>query len=218
MIKADHKYWARALFNSYIKRLLKKHFNSFLLTNNLPDINNHKLIITPNHFSWWDGFFIDFVNEKLIKRKLHILMLEDQLKRYWFFRKLGAYGFNPSNPKSIIEAVNYTKDVLNDKKNFSIIYPQGEIFPYDQNPISLKDGLKYFIKNSSTDLVVLPIAFKIQYEEEKLPNVYCRFGELLNSEHVKQNFSLFKDAFIDNIDKLNKDSQNKIQTKNLFDL
>jgi 1-acyl-sn-glycerol-3-phosphate acyltransferase len=115
MIKADHKYWARALFNSYIKRLLKKHFNSFLLTNNLPDINNHKLIITPNHFSWWDGFFIDFVNEKLIKRKLHILMLEDQLKRYWFFRKLGAYGFNPSNPKSIIEAVNYTKDVLNDK-------------------------------------------------------------------------------------------------------
>jgi hypothetical protein len=65
---------------------------------------------------------------------------------------------------------------------------------------------------------VLPIAFKIQYEEEKLPNVYCRFGELLNSEHVKQNFSLFKDAFIDNIDKLNKDSQNKIQTKNLFDL
>lgn len=218
MIKADHKYWARAVFNIYIKRLFKKHFNNFYLVNGPPDISGKKLIITPNHFSWWDGFFIDFVNEKIIKRKLHILMLENQLRRYWFFRKLGAYGFDPENAKSTIETVNYTKEILADKNNFSVIYPQGEIFPYDQKPLSIKEGLKYFIKDSESDLSILSAAFKIQHEDEMLPNIYCRFGNLIEADSIRNNFEIFKTEFKENIVKLDKSANKKSFTKNLFTL
>lgn len=216
MIKADHKYWARAVFNIYIKKLLKKHFNNFYLVNDFPEIHDKQLIITPNHFSWWDGFLIDFVNENVIKRKFHILMLEDQLKRYWFFNKLGAYGFNPSNAKSIIETVKYTNEILSVKSNFSIIYPQGEIFPFEQKPLSFKDGLKYLIKDSKSDLVVLPIAFKFNYEEEKLPSIYCRFGNVLEAGSIKNNLELFKNSFEENLELLKDLSLKKTFTKDLF--
>lgn len=216
MIKADHKYWARALFNPYINRLLKKHFSNFYLINELPNIEGKKLILTPNHFSWWDGFFVDLLNRKIINRKFHILMLEDQLKRYWFFQKLGAYGFNPDNPKSILEAVKYTNQILSNIDNFSIIYPQGKIYPFEQKPLSIKDGLRYFIKDSDSNLVMLPIAFKVNYEEEKLPSIYCKFGNLLESDAVKKNYQLFIDSFSKNIEELKELSLNNNYKNNLF--
>ena len=91
MIKADHNKLAHLVFSLYLKRLLKSSFKEFILINKLPMIDNSKgLIITPNHFSWWDGFFIYWLNKKLFKKNLFILMLEEQLKRYWFFRYLGC--------------------------------------------------------------------------------------------------------------------------------
>ncbi len=218
MIKADHKYWARAIFNLYIYNLLKKNFNNFYLVNDLPEITDKKLIIAPNHFSWWDGFFIDLINEKTIKRKFHILMLEEQLKKFWFFNKLGAYGFNPNNAKSTIETVKYTKEILRDKSNLTVIYPQGEISPFEQKPLSIKEGIKYFVRDAESDLVVLPVAFKINFEEEKNPSVYCRFGEPLSADSIKKDFSLFKDAFIENIDLLKDLSLQKIKKYDLLNL
>ena len=86
MIKAEHKYWSRFVFNLYIDNQLKTHFNGFKAINFPPVLDSEKsLIVLPNHFSWWDGFLIDYVNRKLFGRKFHILMLEEQLKKYWFF-------------------------------------------------------------------------------------------------------------------------------------
>ena len=59
MIKADHKKWAEFVFDIYLRRLLKKSFYDFRIINELPAFDYSKsIIVTPNHFSWWDGFFI----------------------------------------------------------------------------------------------------------------------------------------------------------------
>ena len=47
-----------------------------------------------------------------INRKIHIMMLEEQLKRYWFFRYLGCYSIDHDKTKSILESVEYTKKVV----------------------------------------------------------------------------------------------------------
>ena len=70
---------------------------------NLPEFDKSKsLIVTPNHFSWWDGFFIYWTNKKLFNRKLYVLMLEEQLKRYWFFKKLGCYSIDLNDNRKMI--------------------------------------------------------------------------------------------------------------------
>jgi 1-acyl-sn-glycerol-3-phosphate acyltransferase len=85
LIKGDNKKWARMIFNPYEEYLLKKNFDGFYLTGILPEINTESsLLVTPNHFSWWDGFFIDFVSRKLLKKNFYVIMLDEQLKRYNF--------------------------------------------------------------------------------------------------------------------------------------
>lgn len=217
MIKAGHNPAARYIFDKYIDRLLKKSFSGFYIVNNPPEISKTvPLIITPNHFSWWDGFFIDFVNRKIFKRKLHIMMLEDQLKKYWFFRYLGAYSIRQENPKSIIETGIYSRQISMDPDNLNIIYPQGEIEPYDMRPVSIKSGLRYFVKELEKKTVILPVIFRIQYEEAMQPAVYCRFAESLSSDEAVRDFDRFKSIFESCLCQMDKAAKEKLIISDLF--
>jgi 1-acyl-sn-glycerol-3-phosphate acyltransferase len=200
MIQADHKKWAEFVFDIYLKKLLKKSFYDFRIINELPEFNNSKsIVVTPNHFSWWDGFFIYWTNKKLFSRKLYVLMLEEQLKRYWFFKKLGCYSIDLNDNRKMIVSLKYTMDLLLKPNNLVTIYPQGEIQAYDEKQIVLKEGIDFIAKKSTVEFQILPIAFKIQYTNERLPIVYARFGKLLNSKDVAANPQIFKEEFINNL-------------------
>ncbi len=204
MIKADHAKWAALVFDPYLKSLIKKSFYDFRVINTLPDFDKTRsLIITPNHFSWWDGFFVYWLNKKVLSKKLFVMMLEEQLKRYWFFQKVGCYSIDLMDNRKMITSLKYTIDLLTDADNLVTIYPQGEIQPYDAKDIILKSGIEFLTKHSNTEFQVLPIAFRIHHTNERLPIVYLRFGKMLNSKEISQHPFSFKEAFTDNINKLN---------------
>ncbi len=204
MIKADHKKWAKFVFDIYLKRLLKKSFYDFRIINDLAQIDKSKsLIITPNHFSWWDGFFIYWLNKKILNKKIFVMMLEEQLKRYWFFQKLGCYSIDLNDNRKMIASLKYTLDLAQNSDNLIIIYPQGEIQSYEQRPVQLRNGIDFIAKRSKNVFQIVPIAFKIQYTNERLPIVYTRFGNILNSNDVAVNPQLFKDEFTNNLDLVN---------------
>lgn len=204
MLKTQHNRIARILFEYYITRLMKKNFSNFYLCNEIPNIpDSTGLIITPNHISWWDGFFIDLLMKKKSNRLIHLMMLETQLKRFWFFQKVGAYSIHPDNPKSILESFNYTMEVVSNPKNFAVIYPQGKIEPFEKRPLEIKRGISVLAKKISTSVNVLPVAFKIQYADEKNPFVAVRFGNLLTGQSLINDDSLFEKEFYSNLDKLN---------------
>lgn len=216
MIKADHKYWARVLYDFYTNQLLKRSYQNFYLTNDFPHIPTKEgLIITPNHFSWWDGFFIDYTLKQFSTRKIFILMLEKQLKRYWFFQKVGAFSINPQNPKSITKTFEYILEIISEPKNVLIFYPQGEIETYDKRPLKVKEGLKSILNMNIKDVNILPLAFKIKYGNTKKPDLLVRFGELLPSTNLKDNFNHFVESFNTNVELLDKISSDNIKA-NLF--
>jgi hypothetical protein len=217
MIKADHKKYARWIFIPYMNRILKKNFSHFHLANEFPKIPlNAGLVITPNHISWWDGFFAEFLFSKLLNRKLHIMMLEEQLKKYWFFKKLGAYSIQPDSIRSILETAKYTKELIIDAGKFVITYPQGEIESFEKRPLTLKEGLKYFIRGIEKEFYVLPVGFKIHYYNEKYPSIIARFGNPLNGSSVLSSYSTFENEFMDNLDKLAESAEKKELVKDLF--
>lgn len=218
MIKADHKRWARFVFSLYITGQLKKHFAHFYILNEVPEDNpSASVILCPNHFSWWDGFLIDFICRKFFPGKLfHIMMLEDQLKRYWFFQKLGAYSINPDNPRSIVSTINYTHLLTKKENSFIAIYPQGEYQPVDAAKITLREGLRKFIGTAPRGVRVIPIAFNFRHTDEKLPSVYCRFGTPLHPADIEKDFTLFESAFRENISLLLSESGSVKPAKDLF--
>ena len=219
MIEAKHNSIARLIFNAYEYRILKKAFNRFILLNdNIQLDENKSLIFLPNHFSWWDGFFVDFLNRMVgTNKKFHIIMLEEQLKKYWFFRYLGAIGFNPNNPKSIVKLSNYINKLLESPNNLLVFYPQGEIQYYDEN-IKIKEGLSYLLKNSPPNVQIFYTFFKILYFDQRLPDLVCKIYPGLNISNIVENFTNFIEDFTTKLSDF-KQNNNSLNNKiNLFAL
>lgn len=205
MIQAEHKKWARFIFDCYINKLLKKNFINYYLLNSYPIIDkNLSIVLTPNHISWWDGFFIDYIVKIFSDRKMHIMMLEEQLKKFWFFKKLGAYSIKPDSVSSILTTVRYTRELLKNPEKLAVIYPQGTIEPFEKRPLTIKKGLKLFIENMPNEILVIPVAFKIQYFNEKKPSIIARIGKILNAETICSDYQLYVNEFYRNLDELNK--------------
>lgn len=205
MIKANHTKQAGILFNFYESKLLSRHFENFILANAPPSLNESSgLIVTPNHFSWWDGFFIHYLTRKLTHRKMYIMMLEEQLRRYWFFRFVGAYSINLNSPKGMAESLYYTSGILENVNNFAVIYPQGKLEEFGNYPFKLKSGLRNILRQSNKKAFVLPLAFKIYYGEKKKPDVIVRFGELIEGVNIIKDFDCFSKEFNENIRLLDK--------------
>lgn len=218
MIKAKHSKPAKLVFDFYLKRLLKSSFENFYIPESFPDIDQSKgLLVTPNHFSWWDGFFIYWLLKKKLNRKIYIMMLEEQLKKYWFFNYLGCYSINLQDVRSSISSLRYTLDILSDNRNVVVIYPQGEIEPYEKRPLELKGGINFLSQNAKKDFTVLPVAFKIHYSNQRFPLVYTRYSEPLNSNEIKINSELFTKSFTENLDNIDREFLG-IKVKSLFEI
>jgi 1-acyl-sn-glycerol-3-phosphate acyltransferase len=216
MIKAEHQYWAKVLFDFYERRILKKSFSNFYLVNEAPQIpKNKSLLVTPNHISWWDGFFINYVAKYSLQKKLHLMILESSLKKYWYFKKVGAFSINPDNKVSIAETFKYVRSILSNNNNFVVTYPQGEIEDFSKRPLSLKNGIGLLVKPIVDETIILPIGFKIQYYEKKNPSVLCRFGSLIEPRKIIDDFKSFENEFVKNLDLL---SQAAIEKKIMKDI
>jgi len=179
MIKANHNRSADLIFRFYIYRMFRKHFNSFNLIGNDPKINDElPLIVTPNHSTWWDGFFLYFINKYFFQRKYYIMMLEDQLLNFPFFAKLGAFSIMQDNPKKIIEALSYSASILSENtRAMLVMFPQGEMLPEFQRPIKAFGGIKKIIERCQTEVNLLTLGVKVSLLKEQLPQVFYSFGE-----------------------------------------
>jgi 1-acyl-sn-glycerol-3-phosphate acyltransferase len=214
MIRAEHRKWADRIFKFYIFRLLKKNFSHFYRLNDFPQFPSGAAVLTPNHISWWDGFFMYFLQKKIApEKKLNLMMLEKQLKRYSFFKKVGAFSIDPDHPAGMKETVYYFRELLEGAENWIVLYPQGEIQPYER--ATLKQGLQLFLKKQPTHPVI-PVGFRILYENEKNPALYMRFGEPLQAETVVKDFKVYEDAFFRNLKQLNRDIYENKKGKDLF--
>ena len=142
-------------------------------------------------------------------------MLEEQLSRYWFFQKIGAFSIDPIHTKSIAETVTYTQSIVKNLQNFLILYPQGDIEPYEMRPLTLKRGLQLFVKRIP-EVQVLLLGFKIQYYNQKRPAVLVRFGETMSGESIIADFKKYEDNLYNNLDFLSQAAFNKTYKEDLF--
>ncbi len=201
MIKAKHHSGIRFFFTQYINYILRKNFSHLYFVNEIPEIpKNRALLLTPNHMSWWDGFIIDYLNRKFLCKKFHVMMLEEQLKKYWFFKHLGAYSIEPKSKTSIDETFLYTGELLHHQENIVVLFPQGELFPFMRRPVDIKKGITHLNQYTHTNFIILPLFLTISFYNEKLPEIYVRFGDLMDNKTL--DFNNYKNMFTDEINAL----------------
>jgi 1-acyl-sn-glycerol-3-phosphate acyltransferase len=125
ILKATHNVFVYSFFRLYTRLRIKAAFSNVVIQGNVTD-RDLPILVIANHFSWWDGFWIPYMNMKLFRRKIYFMMLEEQLRKYSFFNKTGGYSVKKGS-KSIIESIQYTVSLLKDKTNMVFLFPQGKI-------------------------------------------------------------------------------------------
>jgi 1-acyl-sn-glycerol-3-phosphate acyltransferase len=175
---------AARFFDLYLNRIVKSDFNSWHILRYPENIDAKiPIILTPNHISWWDGFFAWKLNNLLFHKPFYLLMLEKELKKVRFFQKLGAFSINPDSPKKILETLSFIGDLMNENV-FLIYYPQGKITATTSIMI-INRGLTKV--SCSKPVQILPMFTTIEPLNTRKPNVFFAFGKTIMLEEYKIN-------------------------------
>lgn len=176
MTPARHQPVAEFLFRTYIFRLQKKYFNGFYIIGEKPVLDDTMpLLLLPNHNSWWDGFWVYLLNEKLFQRKLFMMMLEEQIQRYSFFSRVGAFGIAPNNPKDTLRSLKYSLEVLEKNENTPALlcmYPVGEMLPWSTRQRPFKPGLEWILRQWNKGLQIGLLAMRPRFFDNQKADVF----------------------------------------------
>ena len=127
------------------------------------------------------------------------MMLEEQLKKHMFFNKTGGYSIKKGS-RGIIETIDYTVELLSDKKNLVLLFPQGEIQSLYTQKFRFEKGLGHILKKVKGDVQVLFLANLIDYFSSQKPTLYMYVKEYdkkdFEIENLENEYNRFYSACI----------------------
>lgn len=183
MIRPRYSRIADGLLTLYLNRTMRRHFHAVNLAGPVPRLTRlAPVLLVANHNTWWDGFFVHLLNRRLLHRRLHLMMLEDQLRRHRFFARTGAYSIRPEDPRGVIESLRYTLEVLNgggEDHSLVTLFPQGELLPATAPPAPFRGGVSWLLRRITRPVTLLPLAIRVEMMEHQRPDAFLRFGQPL---------------------------------------
>lgn len=188
IIKAKHNLFIYNFFKNYSLQKTKKVFENVIISGDFEE-KNKPLLVIANHISWWDGFWIMYLNLRKLHKKFHFMMLEEQLKRYWYFAYSGGFSINKKS-RTIIETLNYTTQLLKYNKNMVLIFPQGEIKSIYENKIIFDKGINRIIEESK-NIQILMVVNLIDYFSKSKPSLYIYIKEYNSNETIENTYNSF---------------------------
>lgn len=178
ILTARHHVFIYPFFMRYAVFITKRYFRNVNISGN---INNKGLpiLIIANHISWWDGFWIAYLNETLFRRKFHFMMLEEQLRKYWFFNYAGGFSVRKGS-KTVVETLRYTSDLLQNSGNLVLVFPQGEISSMHNQHFEFEKGIERVIRPGQNVQVIM-VANMVDYFSQKKPSLTVYLEEYPDS-------------------------------------
>lgn len=178
---------------------MKRTFHTFIIETKVEDKNLPILLIC-NHTSWWDGIWTLHLNQQLYRRKYHFMMLEDQLQKNWFFKYTGGFSVS-KNSKSIVETLNYTAEVLSDKKNMVLLFPQGKIESMHNSGFIFEKGVEKILQRTKNTVQVIFVANLIDYHSNIKPTLHAylsNYSGKFQVEEIQNEYNRFYKNCISN--------------------
>ncbi len=193
IIKAKHNWFIYPFFKFYAVYKIRRNFYETTISGEYQDKGLPVLLLS-NHLSWWDGFWAMYVNVKLLKKRFHFMMLEEQLKRFSFFINTGGYSIKRGS-RSVVESLNYTAELLSDNRNMVLLFPQGKITSiYDQTLIFEK-GVEHIINKVEGKLQIIFMVNLVDYFSEERPSLFIYLREYnpveYKTEMIQEDYNRF---------------------------
>lgn len=154
-------------FSWYIAYIIKKDFSSYTY-DRLQLKEDEAILLLANHFSWWDGFLMFQLNRVVFKKEFHVLVTEDDYRRQWYLKYLGAFA-SKSRGKDVVETLAYAGQLLDDPQNLVLLFPQGRLYTSYVNNISFEKGVMQLINASKKKFQVVFSATLTDYFNKRKP-------------------------------------------------
>lgn len=201
IIKAKHNFFIDSFFRFFVIWKMKRSFHSFIIERKVEDKKLPVLLIC-NHISWWDGLWTLHINQQLFHRKYHFMMLEEQLNINWFFKYTGGFSIR-KNSKSVIESLDYTAELLTNKNNMVLIFPQGEIGSMHDTTFIFGKGVSKILQRAKNEIQTIFVANFIDYHSNVKPTLHAYMenysGSAKISEIQESYNSFYKDCIFGQI-------------------
>ncbi len=193
ILRAKHNFVIYPFFKRYALWIIRRSFSKVQILGSLNDKNKPVLLIS-NHISWWDGFWAMYLNRYILKRRFHFMMLEEQLRKFWFFNYAGGFSVK-KNTRSMVESLNYTAELLNDSKNMVLMFPQGEIESMHQQNFVFEKGIERVLEGKDNKVQIVFMANLVDYFSQPKPciNIYIQeySDQPLNFEAIEKSYNQF---------------------------
>lgn len=183
MIPAEHSPAFRVLFDLYNRRyLLPRAFRRIDLYGSLDAgvERERPILYIANHSSWWDGLLLFHLWRRSGEDRHYVMMDEEQLAKYRFFRKLGAYSVDKSAPGSSRASLRYTEELLA-RGNRVWLFPQGDIRHLESRPLALRRGAEYLLRRVPQAAVV-PVTFYYTQGLHSKPEASLEIGRPMSED------------------------------------
>ena len=136
-----------------------------------------KTLLLANHSCWWDVFFAIYLYEfGVIPFDGYGMMEHFNLVRFGFFRRIGAFSVDRTDPAAVRESIAHAAEVLRRPRAAIWVFPQGRMVGARVRPLGFERGLSAIVARAGRVRVV-PVAFRYEFWQEERPEAFVRFGE-----------------------------------------
>lgn len=166
-------------FTRWLRGYFRRNFDAVRLsrTGLPPTDEGAPLLVYTNHPSWWDPIhFLLLARESMPERRMFGPFDAEALKQYGFFRRLGAFGIDPSTRAGVADFLLTSRAILDQPDGTLWITAQGEFGDPRKRPIVLRSGVAHLVRNLERGLVV-PLAVEYPFWNERHPEALSAFGE-----------------------------------------
>lgn len=201
MIKANPTWLGVMFFRFYSRYRLRRHFMNIKLCGVFNDTGKPILVIG-NHFSWWDGFIQIYLNDNVMHRKFHVMMLEEQLRRNMILNRTGAFSVKKSS-RDMVESLRYCVELLKNRDNMVLIFPQGEIQTMQVRRFVFERGVEYILRQVQPDVELIFNVNLVDYFSCSKPSlrIYYKNYALKSTADIAQIESDYNDYVCECIEK-----------------
>ena len=178
-------------FSWYIDFIISKDFNSVQF-NKLDVPQNASILLLANHFSWWDGFFMYYINKKQFKRNFHVLVSEHNYKKVRFLKYLGAFAAKKGG-RDVLETLDFAATLLENPNNLVLFFPQGKLESNHLKSINFEKGVSRIVRNAKGNIQIVFAATFIDYFEDRKPTAISYLS--IHKPVVYESLQVLKNAY-----------------------
>lgn len=163
------KHW---VLDTYVRMAVKRNFHQL----NMEPVEvsaDKSVLLIANHFSYWDGMLLYYLNQQITGKKFHAMILEETALKEPMLKYAGGFSVK-KNSRDILESLSFAAQLLNDPQNMVLIFPQGKLYSNFIGKVTFEPGISKIMQQANGKFQLMLAAIFAETFEHKKPvaNVY----------------------------------------------